>query len=65
MDEEGTRENPLLVWQTGYGCGHATLNPQPIRGQYIRRVGFLDTDDKCPACKERARSKRAAKKKES
>jgi len=50
VKEDGTKEHPILVWQTGYSCGHATRNPKPEKGQYYRTVGFLDMGDPCPDC---------------
>lgn len=62
VTEDGTKEYPILVWQTGYGCHHAEINPKPEAGQYYKRVGFLDTHDLCPDCLAKKKAKAAARK---
>lgn len=39
---DGTKEHPLLVFQTGYSCHHATISPKPEPSQFCRIVGYLD-----------------------
>lgn len=57
--EIGTKERPLEVSQNYYRrCGHAFLLPMPTKGQFYRRVAFLDFSGRCSDCEEKNKAKR-------